>query len=116
LVNNIISLITEEEVPHLLANEECEENGGRTPSGTQGPKQAGPVAICWNIPHVTRPANVPVPIYLASRLLHALFIIRLKAKVLTKTGAALTSRSSLFPRVNILQFVACSTFVFKAFC
>jgi len=68
------------------------------------------------IPHVTRPANVPVPIYLASRPLHALFIIRLNAKALTKTGATLTSRSSLFPRVNILQFVAGNTFVIKAFC
>lgn len=41
----MISHIMEEagEVPpNPLANGECEENGGRTPSGTQGPKQAGP--------------------------------------------------------------------------
>jgi len=67
------------------------------------------------IQHVTRPANVPVPVYLASRPLHALISIRLNAKVLTKTDAALTSRSSLFPRVHILQFVAGNTFVFNAF-
>jgi len=65
---------------------------------------------------VTRPTNIPVPIYLASRPLHALISIRLNAKVLTKTDVALTPRSSLFPRVHILQFVAGNTFVFKAFC
>lgn len=68
------------------------------------------------IPHVTRLANAPVTIYLASRSLHALFSIRLNAKVLTTTGAALSKRSSLFHRVHILQFVAGNTFVIKAFC
>ena len=47
-----------------------------------------PVALCWNIPHVTRPANVPVPIYLVSRPLHALISIRLNAKVLRKIGVS----------------------------
>jgi hypothetical protein len=61
-----------------------------------------PNSTCWNIPHVTRPANVAVPIYLARRPLHALFSIRLNPKVLTRIGVPLTSHSSLFPRVHIL--------------